>query len=123
MRGRWEESVEVEEAIGRVNSSRCRDLAGSLKPADGHASPTIRHASVDEARLDVSMTEVILHEVDRLAGVEEGLSKAKPKNVVSAERAKAAWGGCLRAAPTAPLCILAGMGALLGQSLLSLRSR
>jgi hypothetical protein len=30
-----------------------------------------RHAGVDEARLDVSMTKVILYEVDRLARVKQ----------------------------------------------------
>ena len=54
-----------------ARSSRQRDLPGPLEPADGLASPPIRHASVDEARLDVSMTKVILYEVDRLAGVEK----------------------------------------------------
>ena len=49
--------------------SRERDLPGPLEPADHLASPPVRHAGVDEGRLDVSMAEVILDEVDRLAGV------------------------------------------------------
>jgi hypothetical protein len=53
-----------------ARSDRQRDLPGPLEPADRLASPPIRHASVDEARLDVSMTKVILYEVDRLACVE-----------------------------------------------------
>jgi hypothetical protein len=54
---------------GRRCSDRQRELSRPLEPADRLASPPIRHASVDEARLDVSMTEVIRDEVDRLAGV------------------------------------------------------
>jgi hypothetical protein len=59
----------VEEVIGRVDSDRRRDLPGPLKPTDHLVPSPIRHLSVDEARLDVSMTKVILYEVDRLAGV------------------------------------------------------
>jgi hypothetical protein len=44
---------EVEKGLRR--SDRQRDLAGPLEPADRLASPPIRHPSVDEARLDVSM--------------------------------------------------------------------
>jgi hypothetical protein len=50
-------------------SDRQRDFPGPLEPADGLASPLIGQASVDEARLDVSMTEV--YEVDRLTRVEK----------------------------------------------------
>jgi hypothetical protein len=71
MRGWREGSVGVEEVIGRVDSDRRRDLPGLLEPADRLASSPVGHASVDEARLDVSMTEVILYEVDRLACVEK----------------------------------------------------
>jgi hypothetical protein len=51
--------------------TRQRDLLRLLEPADGLAPSPIRHASVNEARLDVSMAEVVLYEVDRLAGVEK----------------------------------------------------
>jgi hypothetical protein len=44
---------------------------GSLEPTGRLASPPIRHASVDEARLDVAMAEVVLNEADRLACVEK----------------------------------------------------
>jgi hypothetical protein len=60
---RWEKKA--------ARSDRQRDLPGPLEPADGLASPPIRHASVDEARLDVSMAKVILYEVDRLGCVEK----------------------------------------------------
>ena len=52
-----------------ARSSRQRDLTGPIEPADRLASSPVGHASVDEARLDVSMTEVILYEVDRLAAL------------------------------------------------------
>ena len=71
----------MEEVIGRVDSDRRRDLPGSLDPADSLASPPIRHAGVDEARLDVSMTEVILYEVDRLACVEKVRRHGMPHRV------------------------------------------
>src|SRR5215475_3002021 len=47
------------------------DLPRPLESADCLASPPIRHASIDEARLDVSMTEVILYEVDRLTCIQK----------------------------------------------------
>jgi hypothetical protein len=59
---RWERGIGC--------SDRQRDLPGSLEPPDCLASPSIRDACVDEARLDVAMTKVILYEVDRLACVE-----------------------------------------------------
>ena len=58
---RWKE--------GRCSDRHC-DLPRPLESADRLASPPIRHARVDEARLDVSMTKVILYEVDRLTCVE-----------------------------------------------------
>jgi hypothetical protein len=56
---------------GRWDSDRQRDLSGPLEPHDRFTSPPVRHAGVDEARFDVPVAEVILDEIDRLAGVEE----------------------------------------------------
>ena len=58
---RWEKGCDFQtgRAISRDRSSLLMALL----------RPPIRHTSVDEARLDVSMTQVILDKIDRLAGV------------------------------------------------------
>jgi hypothetical protein len=64
--------VDADAEVKRDRQIRSRgqcDFSGPLERVDRLASPPIRHPSVDEARLDVSMTKVILYEVDRLAGV------------------------------------------------------
>jgi hypothetical protein len=92
--------VNADAEVKRDHQIRSRgqcDFSGPLKPVDRLALPPIRHASVDEARLDVSMTKVILYEVDRLAGVEKVGCAAVPETMhVPPIRREIAEGGVAR---------------------------
>jgi hypothetical protein len=57
--------------LGDFDSDGHCDFPGTFQSADRLASPPIRYTSVEEARLDLSMTKVILYEVDRLGCVEK----------------------------------------------------